>query len=314
MRSAPPSTAASNTLREPSTLIAWLSEPPPMMANARCTTTSAPFTASRTLALSCTSPWRYSVFFQPSLSGSNGRRAMPTIFFTRRERSRADTSAIPRSPVGPVTATVSPSAAIAPPVISDADGRGRPASALPGRPDRLALLVLAADQLVELVGLYLVLAGAAAHDVALAVGHVDLVVARPRGDVILARPADHGVGAAARYDPVVARAATGVEAAGAGRRDLVVAGAAVQRRDLAGVGGVAAHPVGAVAAACEVAGRARVEAVVAGAAEEPVVARLAEQHVVAVLAEHRVVSRARVCEVDAATAGHRVVAGAADHE
>src|SRR3954454_5898948 len=161
MRSAPPSTAASNTLREPSTLMAWLSEPPPMIANARRTTMSAPFTASRTLALSWTSPWRYSVFFQPSLAGSNGRRAIPTIFFTRRERSSPETRAIPRSPVGPVTATVSPSAAIAPPVISDRGRAAAGASAARGL-DHAALLALAPDQHVELVGLHLVLARAAA--------------------------------------------------------------------------------------------------------------------------------------------------------
>src|SRR3954471_12815441 len=103
------------------------------------------------------SPWRYSVFFQPWLDGSNGRRAMPTIFFTRRERSRAETSAIPRSPVGPVTATVSPSAAIARPVISDARrrrrgwrSRVRPSAARGADLD--ALLVLAADQPIDLVG------------------------------------------------------------------------------------------------------------------------------------------------------------------
>src|SRR2546426_968026 len=50
-----------------------------------------------------------SVFRHLRLAGSNGRRAIPTIRFTRRERSSADTRAIPRSPVGPVTATVSPS-------------------------------------------------------------------------------------------------------------------------------------------------------------------------------------------------------------
>ena len=53
-----------------------------MIANARWTTTSAPFTASRTLLRPVTSPWRYSVFFQPGSAGSNGRRAIPTIFFT----------------------------------------------------------------------------------------------------------------------------------------------------------------------------------------------------------------------------------------
>src|SRR5205085_11118183 len=109
MRSALLSTAAWNTFRDPSTLIARLASLAWMTVKARWTTTSAPFTASRTLVLSCTSPRRYSVFVHPRLEGSNGRRAIPTMRFTRRERSSADTRAIPRSPVGPVTATVSPS-------------------------------------------------------------------------------------------------------------------------------------------------------------------------------------------------------------
>ena len=37
---------------------------------------------------------------------------MPTMLFTARERSSAFTIAMPRSPVGPVTATVSRSAAM----------------------------------------------------------------------------------------------------------------------------------------------------------------------------------------------------------
>ena len=37
---------------------------------------------------------------------------MPTMLFTARERSRAFTIAMPRSPVGPVTATVSGSLAM----------------------------------------------------------------------------------------------------------------------------------------------------------------------------------------------------------
>src|SRR5262249_42578635 len=113
MRSAPALTDSSNTMREPSTLRAWVASPAERMANARWTTTSEPFTASRTLSRSRTSPCRYSVFFQPASAGSNGRRAIPTIFFTPRERSSADTSAMPRSPVGPVTVTVRPSVAIA---------------------------------------------------------------------------------------------------------------------------------------------------------------------------------------------------------
>src|SRR5919201_3541211 len=113
MRATPALAAASNTIREPSTLIARVASLAERIANARCTTTSESFTASRTLAASCTSPWRYSVFFQPTAVGSNGRRAMPTIRLTPRERSSADTSALPRSPVGPVTVTVSPSVGIA---------------------------------------------------------------------------------------------------------------------------------------------------------------------------------------------------------
>jgi hypothetical protein len=90
-------------------LISSERDPAPMIAKARCTTTSAPLTASRTLFSSVTSPWRYSTLRQPWLSGSNGRRAMPTIFLTFRDRSSAETSAMPRSPVGPVTVTVRPS-------------------------------------------------------------------------------------------------------------------------------------------------------------------------------------------------------------
>src|SRR5690349_3527786 len=113
MRSAPALAASSNTRRDPSTLTARVASLAERIANARWTTTSEPFTASRTLAASCTSPSRYSVFFQPTAFGSNGRRAMPTMRLTLRERSSADTSAMPRSPVGPVTVTVSPSVGIA---------------------------------------------------------------------------------------------------------------------------------------------------------------------------------------------------------
>src|SRR5689334_2374310 len=95
---------------------------------------------------------------------------------------------------------------------------------------RDAVLALAVDQPVDAVGPHRVLAGAAAHDVALAVGHVDRVVARARGDVVLAGTAHHRVGAAARDDPVAPRPAARVEAPRAGRGDLVVARAADQRR------------------------------------------------------------------------------------
>src|ERR1700758_3748170 len=40
------------------------------------------------------------------LRGLKGRRAMPRICVTSRARSSAETSALPISPVGPVTATV----------------------------------------------------------------------------------------------------------------------------------------------------------------------------------------------------------------
>src|SRR3954470_8446251 len=113
MRSAPADAASSKTRREPSTFSSRVASPASRIAKARWTTTSAPFTSSRTLLSSVTSPWRYSVFFQPSSSGSNGRRAMPTTVFTRLERSSAFTTATPRSPVGPVTATLRLSVAIA---------------------------------------------------------------------------------------------------------------------------------------------------------------------------------------------------------
>ena len=112
MRFTPAFAASSNTCREPSTFSSRVLSLASRIANARCTTTSAPFTSARTLAASFTSPWRYSVFFQPCSAGSNGRRAMPTMLFTARERSSAFTIAIPRSPVGPVTATVSRSLAM----------------------------------------------------------------------------------------------------------------------------------------------------------------------------------------------------------
>src|SRR3954453_1425292 len=140
-----------------------------MIANARCTTTSAPFSASRTLPLSWTSPCRYSTFFQPWLAGSNGRRAIPTIFFTRRERSSADTSAMPRSPVGPVTATVSPSFATRG-VVSDPP-RGR-------RWLRQALLAVL-RHVVEAIRADAVAPGAAVDAIGAAVDDVDRVVALP---------------------------------------------------------------------------------------------------------------------------------------
>src|SRR5688572_4356514 len=84
-----------------------------MMMKARWTTTSASATSASTAARSSTSPWRYSVLRRPCAAGSNGRRAMPSTRPTVRERSQARRKARPMSPVGPVTATVSGSGAIA---------------------------------------------------------------------------------------------------------------------------------------------------------------------------------------------------------
>src|SRR3954453_6344657 len=113
MRAVPALAASSNTIFDPSTFTARVASLAERIAKARCTTTSDPFTVSRTLARSCTSPCRYSVFFQPTASVSNGLRAMPMMRLTPRERSSALTRAMPRSPVGPVTVTVSPSVGIA---------------------------------------------------------------------------------------------------------------------------------------------------------------------------------------------------------
>src|SRR5918992_888943 len=105
--------AASNTLREPSRLMRRDWSWPPMMMNARCTTTSASATSSATASGSSTSPRRYSVLRSPRSAGSNGRRAIPSTRATARERSQARRNARPMSPVGPVTATVRASVAIA---------------------------------------------------------------------------------------------------------------------------------------------------------------------------------------------------------
>src|SRR5947208_1596507 len=202
MRSAPPSTAASNTLREPSTFTARVRSLALRIAKARCTTTSAPFTASRTLALSLTSPCRYSVLRRPASFGSNGRRAMPTIFETRRERSSDERIDMPRSPVGPVTATVSPSFAIE---VLYRLRRGR----------SLREPVLAPVQHVALVGHHGVCARSAAHHVAVPVPRVHHVVASAGGDRVAPAAADHAVVARARGDVVVAGAAVDRERAAA---------------------------------------------------------------------------------------------------
>src|SRR3954452_19539775 len=78
-----------------------------MIAKARWTTTSAPSTSASTASRSSTSPRRYSVFSQPCPARSKGRRAMPITRSTSGIRSSEEMKALPISPVGPVTATVS---------------------------------------------------------------------------------------------------------------------------------------------------------------------------------------------------------------
>src|SRR5918993_347239 len=295
MRSAPALAECSNTRREPSMFSSRVASLASRIANARCTTTSAPFTRSRTLASSVTSPCRYSVFFQPRSAGSNGRRAMPTMLFTVRERSSALTIAMPRSPVGPVTATVSRSAAMAG-VLSQRRGGVQP--------------VLAAGEEVDLVGGHAVLlTGAAAHAVAAAVVHVEDVVPAPGRDRVAAGSAGRRVVPGARTDAVVAAAALDRDRPAQCADDVVAA--AAENGDARALGedrvvvGASVHEVGA---------EARVEAVGAGAAEEPVRAVLAEQLVVPLAAQHLVLTRAGVDHVTVVATVDGVVPGAADDQ
>src|SRR6478736_2849172 len=78
-----------------------------MIAKARWTTTSASSTSASTASRSSTSPRLYSVFSQPCPARSKGRRAMPITRSTSGIRSSEEMKALPISPVGPVTATVS---------------------------------------------------------------------------------------------------------------------------------------------------------------------------------------------------------------
>src|SRR5437588_2347951 len=303
MRSAPLATAVSKTFRDPSTLIARLASLAWITVKARCTTTSAPFTASRTLSGSCTSPWRYSVFRHPRLAGSNGRRAIPTIRFTRRERSSADTRAIPRSPVGPVTATVSPSWGT----------RVLYRVRRPWGGPSVDRDLRAALQHVHLVGHDRVRARPAPHHVALAVVHVDRVVAGAGRDHVAAAPADHAVVAAPQRHAVFPGARVDHERA-VPPLDLVIAlparevGGTTLGEDLV----VAGAPARVVPAART--RSAGVDPIVAGAAVEPIGSWLPEQHVVARLAEHLVVVRAGVGHVVAVAQLDPVVAAAADRQ
>src|ERR1044072_2721605 len=126
-RLAPAATAASKTLREPVRLISRLSPPPATMTKARWTTTSASSTSPSTASRSSTSPRRYSVFSQPCPARSKGRRAIPITRSTSGSRSSAEIKALPISPVGPVTATVSTRRSLSSP-----QGRGEPGRSLRG--------------------------------------------------------------------------------------------------------------------------------------------------------------------------------------
>src|SRR2546429_2679036 len=298
MRSAPSRTAASNTWREPSTLIVRVASLAWRTVKARCTTTSAPRTASRTLARSWTSPCRYSVLRQPRVFGSNGRRAMPTMRFTRRERSSAETRAIPRSPVGPVTATVRPCCAGTTVLY-----RLRAACLLDD------LHVLAVLQDVDRVRAHRVVAGAAVHDVADMVRHVDRVLPRAHRDVVLAGASCDAVVPVPELHLVVAAARVDRETpADAG--DVVVAGAADQRAR-AGVGEdlIVAGPAVGVVVACP-----RVDPVPTRPAEQAVVARLPQEDVVAVLPQNLVVAGPGVGHVVSGAEQHGVVPGAGDRK
>src|SRR4051794_37040296 len=72
--------------------------------NARWTITPASAKRARSASGSRMSPCRYSVFCNPRLAGSNGRRAIPRMRPTCGSSARRN--ARPISPVGPVTATV----------------------------------------------------------------------------------------------------------------------------------------------------------------------------------------------------------------
>src|SRR2546428_6604 len=210
MRSAPASTAASKTLREPSMLRACVRSLAVRTANARWMTASAPFTASRTLAFSVTSPCRYSVLRRPASLGSKGLRAIPTILRTRRERSSAPRIDIPRSPVGPVTATVMPSAAapwrghagvgdelgVAGAAVGDVVAPARVDHGVAGAAVQPVVTGLAEQHVAAVLAQHLVVARAG----------VDEVVAHAGHDLVVAGAADHQVAARAGVDGVVAGA------------------------------------------------------------------------------------------------------------
>src|SRR5215212_9081357 len=293
MRSTPALTDSSKTRREPAMLRSRVDELASRIANARCTTTCASLTRSRTVAASVTSPRRYSVLRQPRSAGSKGRRAMPMTRLTARERSSASTIPSPRSPVGPVTATVRP-VLVTYAVLPDSGG---------ARADRLA-----PAQDVDRIGEHAVVARAALNAVAVLVLDLDRVVAGAAVDRVAARPSADLVAVGAGANPVVA-AAPG-DRGPADSADLIVAGTGADRD----VALIRVDAIRAGAGVDEVGPEAGVDVVVARAAEEPVRAGLPEQRVPARAAEHEIVSRAGVDHVVAGPRVDVVVAGAADDQ
>src|SRR5215213_6141706 len=293
MRSVPALTASSNTRRDPSTFSSRVRSLASRIANARCTTTWASFTRPRTLAASVTSPWRYSVLRQPRSAGSKGLRAMPRIRLTARDRSSASTMPRPRSPVGPVTATVRPVLAIGA-VLSDSGA---------ARVD-----VLAAAQQIDRIGDDAVLARAALNSVAPVVAHADRVVAGAAVDRVGTPAAGHLVVERSRADAVVPAASVDHRRAD-GAHD-VVAGTGVD----GDIALVRVDPVLAGARVDEVRAAAGVDRVVAGAAEQPVAVGLTEERVGSRAAQHQVGAGARVDDVVARPGVHAVVAGPGDDE
>src|ERR671924_630596 len=223
MRSTPAFAAPSKTRREPATFSSRVASLAVRIANARCTTTSAPFTRSRTLAASVTSPCRYRLFFQPRSAGSKGRRAIPSIRLTDRERSSALTMPMPRSPVGPVTATVRPSLAMGA-VLPDDEG--------PRESSGGAEQALASGDEVEAVGLHEESVGAlAAEHQVLARACVDHVALVAAVDAVVAGAAHHEIHTVAARHLVVAGAGLQIVVRGL-PGDAIVASLAV---DLVGV-------------------------------------------------------------------------------
>src|SRR5215207_7124160 len=167
---------------------------------------------------------------------------------------------------------------------------------------------LAADEHVELVRLYGVAAGSAAHAVAVAIADVDSVVPGSGRDHVAAGSAVHLVRPIAGADSVLPRAAPYREVPVAGGDHVVV-----RSSEDRCVPRARANPVRARAAGHEI-GTARVDAVGTRAAEETVGAGLSEQRVGARTAQDQIVARSGVDHVVSGPSVDPIVARAADYE